>query len=180
MTNDLTSPTEMTHLPGAPFTAAEVDGAVAALRTYLGWHIAPVKTETVSMDVLPAEQVLRLPTRKLESVVAVRRTSDAVVYTATVYEVSKARARVRRKGAYWPDGYEAVEVDMTHGFDACPPELLSALGQVILAGRRDRGIRQVSVDDGSTTFGLASAMFDSLLDEGVLRAYSVYHLPGMA
>jgi len=180
MPNDLVTASGLAHLPGSPFSDAQVDGAVAALRRCLGWHIAPVRSETFLLDTLPMDDVLRLPTRKLATVVQIRRGSDDSVYAASTYEISFSRARIRRKGTYWPAGYAAVEVDVTHGFTTCPLELLAPLGQVIVATRRDRSIKSVHVVDSETTYGLAAALFESLLDESVLASYRVDNLPGTA
>jgi len=180
MPNDLVTASGLAHLPGAPFSDAQVDGAVAALRRYLGWHVAPEREETFVLDTLPMDDVLRLPTRKLVSVVEIRRGDDDSVYPVSTYQVSFLRSRIRRLGTYWPYGYGAVEVDVTHGFESCPLELLAPLGQVIVATRRDRSIKSVQVVDSATTYGLAAALFESLLDESVLGSYRVENVPGIA
>src|SRR5690606_10260708 len=110
MANDMLTPADLAHLVGAPLTDAEVDAAVGALRTALGWHVAPVRTETVLLDVTWAEDTLRLPTRKLEAVDAVRDVERGVAVDPARYRVSHTRARVRRRGGYWPHGFEAVSV----------------------------------------------------------------------
>jgi hypothetical protein len=180
MPNDLVTASGLAHLPGAPFSETQVDGAVAALRRYLGWHVAPLKAETFTLDTIDAQQVLKLPTRKLVSVVQIRRTYDDAIYPTTAYEISLTRGAVRRKGTFWPVGWGSVEVDVTHGYASCPVELLSPLGQVIVATRRDRSIKTVQIVDSMTTYGLAAAMFESLLDESVLAAYRIDNLPGIA
>lgn len=179
MTNDLVGPDDLAHLPGAPFTDAEVDSAAAALRKAAGWHIAPVRSETVALDIVPAEPVLRLPTRQLVSVTAVRRTSDATVYATTQYETSKRLARIRRRSSYWPCGYEAVEVDMTHGYTTCPPDLLPVIAQCAVLARRDTTVRTVAVDDASTTY--TSSGVTAYLDRcDALAQYLVDRIPGVA
>lgn len=176
MTNDLVGPNDLAHLPGAPFTNGEVDSAVGALRAALGWHVAPERAETgVPFDVEPCEDTLRLATRKLVSVQAVRRTSNDT--TITGYQVSRRQGIIRRRGS-WPSGLESVEADYTHGYEECPPELLSALGQLALSDRRDKAVRQVSVDDASTTFGTAAAEY--LLGPDLLSQYAYPKWAGAA
>lgn len=153
MSNTLIDPSDLVGFPGAPFSDAEVDAAAAAIRGAAGWHIAPVEVETsVPLDVAPAEPVLRLPTRKLVSVEAVRDADSATLIAATSYRVSRARGRVRRTGGYWPSGYERVEVDFTHGYDDLPLDLLPIVAQVALLARRDSTIQSVRVDDASVSF----------------------------
>lgn len=181
MTNDLAGPTDLAHLPGAPFTDAEVDGAVGALRDALGWHVAPERAETgVPFDVMPMEDTLRLVTRKLVSVQAVRRvsTSDPAGTPITNYRISRRQGIVRRTGMYWPCGLEAVEVDFTHGYAQCPPALLPVIAQLAVAGRRDKSIRQVSIDDGSTTFGSGAAEF--IIGPDLMAAYAYPKWAGAA
>lgn len=152
MANDLATLIDLADLPGAPFTDAEVDAAAAAVRTAAGWHIAPQRTETVSLDVTCWERWLRLPTRKLVSVTAIRKASDSAVIDAARYEVSRRLATVKRKSSYWPEGYESTEVDMTHGYTTTPDDVLSVVAQAAVMARRDPMVRQVSIDDFSTTY----------------------------
>lgn len=175
MTNDLVDPSDLAHLPGAPFTQEEVDAAVDALRTALGWHVAPQRVETdVPFDVAPGENTLRPVTRKLVSVQAVRRTSNGTPITN--YQTSRRQGILRR--STWPAGLESVEVDFTHGYAACPPALLASLGQLAIAARRDKSVRQVSIDDGSTTFGSGAAEF--LLGPDLMAAYAYPKWAGVA
>ena len=62
MANDLVTLDDLSGLPGAPFTETEVEIAVASLRSALGWHVAPVRVETVSLDVNWPARWLSLPT----------------------------------------------------------------------------------------------------------------------
>lgn len=152
MSNDLIEAADLAYLSGAPFTDEEVDDAVATLRGYLGWHVAPEKTETVTLDVTPCDPVLRLPTRHLVSVDEIRNVSTGDVIGASGYKVSVPLSRVRRCYS-WPSGYAAVEVDMTHGFETCPPELRPILARMIGDSRVGAGnIKQESLGSWSVTY----------------------------
>lgn len=150
--NDLAGPSDLTGLPGAPFTDAEVDAAVAAVRAAAGWHIAPVRADVAV--VLSVEDyyrtLLRLPTRKLLSVEEIR---DAVTNpvedgsgTSTpiddsTYRVITSRNAVLKTSGYWPYGLDAVEVDYTHGYSECPPDLLPVIAEAATLIRRDASAR---------------------------------------
>lgn len=153
MANDLVSPDDLTGFPGAPFTEAQVDAAVADVRAAAGWHIAPVREgETVTLDVERCESWLRLPTRHLVSVDEIRDASDDSVIDASTYGVSKSLAQVKRTGLrYWPSGYGAVEADMTHGYESCPPDVMRAVVSAIAMAKRDPTVKTVSIDDFSVT-----------------------------
>lgn len=178
MVNDLgLTPVEMTHLPGAPFTQEQIDGALAALRSGLGWHVAPVVTETVEFDVRPGWRHIQLPTLALGSVTAVRDVDSGDVIDPTIYRVSKKLCTIHRTSGAWPSGYAAVEVDFTHGHAELPTELLTALGDVITNGLRDGAIKSVQIDDFQQSFGVSSIADpnrDPYGSGGVLSAYSLY------
>lgn len=155
MSNDLLSPDFLVDLPGAPFTQDEVDNAVANVRSSARWHIAPQKTETVTLDVACGERRLRLPTRQLVSVAAIRNADTDVVFDPSTYRVSKSLARVVKKTGYWPSGLAAVEVDIVHGYTACPLDLIAVIAEAARLARREQGIRSVQIDDFQQQFGSA-------------------------
>lgn len=187
MANDMLTPGDLAYLPGAPFTEAEVDAAVAAIRAAAGWHIAPVRVEVgVPLDVVCAEPTLRLPTRKLVSVEAVRNADTAALIGADRYRVSHERGRIRRRSGFWPAGYEAVEVDFTHGYTECPAELKAVVAQQIRDTRRDTAVRSVRVDDASVDYSsttstpIPSTTIYDLAGYQVLRRYALPEFPGAA
>lgn len=179
MSNDLNlSPEDMLHLPGGTsFTQEQVDSALGALRTALGWHVAPVRVETVAFDVRRDWQHIQLPTLKLEGVTAVRDVDSGDVIDPALYRVSAKLCTIHRTSGAWPSGYAAVEVDFSHGYATLPAELLTALGDVITNSLRDGAVRSVSIDDFQQSFG-ASSIADPRRDPygsgGVLDAYSLY------
>lgn len=175
MTNDLAAPADLTHLPGAPFTDAEVDAAVASVREAAGWHIAPVRAETATLDVTCYDRWLRLPTRQLVSVTAVRNADTAEVVDPASYRVSRKLAQVKRD-RYWPSGYEAIEVDMTHGYAETPADLFPVIAEAANLARRDQSIRSVQIDDFQQQFfagGSAAAT-------GTSQTLARYSLTGSA
>lgn len=165
MANDLASPSDLVGLSGAPFTDAEVDAAVGDVRRAAGWHIAPEQTDTIQLDVTCYERFLRLPTRKLVAVVEIRKTTDASVIAATTYQTSRKLATVKRTSTVWPEGYEAVEVDMTHGYTETPDDVLSVIAQAAVMARRDPTVREVSIDDFSTAYREGTTTLQRLLGD---------------
>ena len=82
--------------------------AEAAVRAYCGWHVAPSKTETVTVDV-DSPSVL-LPSLHVTAVSSVRAEGNPV--GADRFEWSQT-------GILWLNarGFRRVEVEMTHGYD---------------------------------------------------------------
>lgn len=174
MVNDLgLLPEDMAHLPGAPFTQEQVDAALAALRLAAGWHIAPVRTEVVEFDIRPCWRHIQLPTLELVSVNSVTDVDTSDVVPATEYRVSHKLCTIKRDRA-WTYGYETVAVDFTHGYAELPAELIQVLGDAANMASRDQGIKSVSIDDFSQSFGTAASMTSNPLgNSSILSNYSL-------
>lgn len=150
MVAPLVSAAELTGFPGAPFVTAVVDAAAGQVRSECGWHIAPVVTETVTLDTGGSTVVL-LPSLLVSSVTAVRD-EDGVVLTGWK---SRPNGVLRYTGG-WP---EVIQVDITHGYATCPPELIAVVAeraQRIKGGRvkaESLAGRSVSLDTASNQDG---------------------------
>ena len=107
----------------------EIDPGIQSLiRSYCGWHIAPMITEVVTVDG-SGGPVLRLPTLQLVNVVSISNHGRAV--SAPEW----SRTGVVRCGGRWTDRYGGVVAEITHGFEVCPDELLAAAERI---GRTER------------------------------------------
>lgn len=188
MSNDLCSPSDLAHLPGSPFTEAEVDAAVVTVRNAAGWHIAPVRPEdesdgleTVILDVECGEQWLRLPTMKLVSVDEIRDLYTESVIDDGLYRVSRDSNRVFRRGGYWPVGVERLEVDFSHGHSVVPADLLPVIAAAVAANRRVHSLQktQEPLSNPDLFFGLDQSG-NALSLPRVLERYSLLSVPGMA
>ena len=88
-----------------------------------------------------------LPTRRLVAVHAVRDLTGSAPRDITGYRWSLAGLLSLESG--WPSGFRAVEVEVEHGFDECPPDLLP-----VLADRTNRRVMQESLGSRSVTYGV--------------------------
>jgi hypothetical protein len=180
MTNDMgLTPTDFDGLPGAPLTQAEIDAAVAAVRTAAGWHIAPERDETLTLDVDCWERTLRLPTKQLASVDEVRDTKLSTVIAATTYEVSVAKGAVRKCGGVWPHGYGRLEVDLTHGYATVPADLLPVFAETVVLSRRDQTADSLTAGPFGVTYSgqdVASRTVNPLSTASVLERYSLFQM----
>lgn len=151
MANDLIEAADLEPF-GPTVDAALIDAAVAALRSDVGWHIAPEVTETVLVE-SNGGRFIFLPTMHLVSVESVTdvTTSDAPVTLSDWRELTTARfsAGVLEKVTGWPCG--VLEVEMTHGYETCPPDLLMALSERCRTTSR-ADLTRWSVDDMSETY----------------------------
>ncbi len=181
--NDLVDEADLSFLAGGPFSEEEVDAAVAVLRAACGWHIAPVRDETITVDVLPYQRILRLPTLALVSVDEIRdMTADpdyGVAIDATTYDVSLSRNKVRRRG-YWPHGYGALQVDISHGYASVPADLLPVISESATRIRRDQTATSMGAGPYNVQFGVMTqpVLGSPLATSTTLDRY-LLHQPGM-
>jgi hypothetical protein len=149
MTNTLVDASELAGYPGAPFSPAVVDSAVAALRGDCGWHIAPEITETLTLNGSP-DKTLILPTLRIVEITAIRDVSgDTPVVLTGWRQASKAGLLWRDEG--WPEGLEVVEVDLTHGNTETPPDLLPAVAYYVQSQSSDSTVSTESLLSWSKT-----------------------------
>jgi hypothetical protein len=120
----MVSPVQLLAFPGAPFAPELVEAAEASVRSDAGWHIAPVVTETVTVRSVGREVVL--PSLNVVSVTAVNGRASGwellpggILRWAHIGLVLAVNAP-----AYSYSSGSVVQVTLTHGFEACPADLL--------------------------------------------------------
>lgn len=101
------------------------DAAQKLVRDYCGWHVAPVITETITLDGTGSRRLF-LPSLKVlevQSVTVKGEPLDAAAYSWT-------EAGILYRGGGWPEGYRNVEVTLVHGN---PPEDVRWIVDAIVA-----------------------------------------------
>ena len=110
------------QLPDDDLTQQFLDAALITARTYVGWAVSPVRTDTVTLDG-PGSRMLLLPTRKLNELTSV--TEDDVVLDldmlrwspgSTVGSLSRQAVVRKRSGGFWSCEYQSIVVEMSHGY----------------------------------------------------------------
>lgn len=156
-------------LPPLATTPAGVDesnwkAACAAVRSFCRWHIAPSHRETVTVDGSGGD-VLFLPTHRLTEIHSIvddgREVSDPEWSAAGMVRGS------------WSCKFRGVVVDMTHGLDECPDDVLNVA--LSLAKRPPNGgLKSKGAGPFSETYG-DSDMSDS--ERTTLAPYRMIGLP---
>lgn len=157
----LVDPDDLGEFPGAPFPAAIVDGAAGAIRAEAGWHIAPTVAETVEVET-GGGTVALLPSLHVVNVTAVRDLDGRVL---DGWRVSKSSGVLRRTSGRWPD---VIEVDLEHGYDQCPPELLP-----VVAERAQRGKAGIVRQENLGSRSISLAQTDDPVSSEVLARYAL-------
>lgn len=133
---------DLVDFPGAPFAQGHVDAVVAKLERTLGWHVAGVKSETLTVR-STGGRVLFLPSRKVTSVVEVRSGGKTVGGWALTGE-----SEAMLEGC-WPAG--VYEVDVVHGYENVPADLLGEIAKACVAFRTDSSLASWSSGPFSAT-----------------------------
>lgn len=108
-------------------TQRQLASALSLARRYCGWHVTPVKTDSLVTLDGPGGPLLVLPTLRLVQLTAL--TEDGI--PADVEQVSTSvRGLLRKKSGYtgggpgvagwWSDQLGGIEVSMVHGFTDAP------------------------------------------------------------
>lgn len=144
----------MTQIPAIVTLGARdlqfwLDAANQAVRSYCGWHVAPVITETVRLDG-DGRHTLLLPTGRLLRVDAV--TNDGVDVLDLVDPSTKGMLEIR--GRRWSDRLGGIVVTITHGHDQAP-DLAGVIATAAARGATtglNAGIAQQAVGPASVRY----------------------------
>lgn len=151
------------------FSDDAVEAAGESIRSETGWHIAPTATETLVLD-SEGGYALMLPTLHLIEVTEVRDVSGDTPAIITGWRKSVAGMLILPYGR-WAVGAETIEVDIEHGYETCPLELLPVLARRIRdnAATSAGQVRLGSLSIGTTSVGTTV----TAQDEAVIARYSL-------
>lgn len=122
--------------------------AISEVRGYCGWHIAPQRTETLTLDG-SGLSVLLLPTMQVADV------AEVVENGTTIDAVEWSAKGMLRKRSGWTDRWRGITVTLTHGYAKAPAEL-TRLILATAASQIDEGASAVAEKVGPFEFSVAS------------------------
>jgi hypothetical protein len=101
-----------------PETVRFLDAALTRVRRYCGWHVSPVRTETIIIDG-SGTSLLVLPTLKIVELISVTE-DDVALDPAIDVKISAAAGGVIAKTQWrrWCPGFSNIEVELSHGYTA--------------------------------------------------------------
>ncbi len=172
-----------------PETVRALNAALARARRYCGWHVSPVRTETITVD-RPANNhpYLILPTLKIVSLNSIT-VNDVPVDLTTVRMsvdapgVLSLNNWIPWDGWNWDSGWGLVQVTLKHGFTAAEAEDFRD-GVLSLVNRAARAASQEgmgppvekTIDDVTYRWApgaLATEVTAAPLDKGILNKYRI-------
>jgi hypothetical protein len=162
-------------LNGATFTQSQVDVAAGLLEGYLGWHVAPIVEDATIRVYSSGGPTIVLPTLRVSGVASVTEVRDSTVMTDYYLagHVNDLQVLERNCGA-WPRGW--YDVELTHGYDAPPKDLLKAVEAVCQLAAVDPAVAAESIDDYMVRY--RSELPDAV--STVSGAIARYGLPAVA
>lgn len=160
---------DLSSFPGSPFDEFLVEIAQASVRSDAGWHIAPVRSETLYLF-SDGETYLAIPSLRVVSIDAVRYGAELTEYTSGWTQT--------RGGLYLAAGWTAgpVEVDITHGYAETPLDLLPVIVNRVRNATNPRDPSQASYSVSSGPFR-ESESYRSDMPTGVDPRIARYALP---
>lgn len=138
--------------------------ALSVARREAGWHVSPMKTETMTLDG-PGSRVLWLPTLKVTTkptIVEDGVTLDVATYAASAGDGPGLPRRValrKTSRGWWTDTYGGISVTMTHGFSETEA---ADWRQMILSLVDQMSLVPVSGGTGVSEFGLTGKRIDDV------------------
>jgi hypothetical protein len=149
-----------------------LDAALAAVRSYCGWHIAPSVTATADVWSHDCRSVF-VETLNLTAVTTV--TQDAVVVDPTTYTF-ESYGLIRRSACHWFSGRTRVTVAFTHGYAELPDDVkgvVLSLAQRSLTDTRGLVVRPGSMSATGGTFVETYGPQFSEADKAKLAHYAI-------
>jgi hypothetical protein len=157
------------------FTEGRLDGddaevkrmlaaALQIARNHCGWHVSPVKTETMTIDG-PDSSILFLPTMKVVALTSITEDGSAVDPTNIAISAGggpllRKRVTLRKKDrTWWTDQFSGLEIVMNHGFTEAEAVdwregILSMVDQM--------STLPVKASTGASTFGQTTLRVDDV------------------
>jgi len=139
-------------MPNETPTAAQ-----ALVTAYCGWHIAPSKTETLTLDG-PGTRTLLLPSLHVTEITSV--VNEGTELDTDAYDWSDAGIVELRHG-WFSRRLRGLTVTLTHGYDTMPADVAAVIAQIDGTGFGPQAVQvgQVRVETAS---GIVTA--SSILD----------------
>lgn len=110
---------------GSPGLDLQVASVLSWMRRYCGWHVWPVRAETLTVDGSGSATV-HLPTLRLADVEAVTEAGSDV----SGFSWSEA-GMLRKRSGVWTREFRGVTATVEHGFDEAP-ELVGVLAKATI------------------------------------------------
>lgn len=122
----------------------DVEAATSRVRSYCDWHLAPSFTETVEVYGGP-RGVWRLDTLNIISVNSVTDVDTGLLVTDLEWEGGRVWSR-------YSHARRRVNINFTHGYTVCPPDVVDFVRQLAKSGPTAPPISQATVGQVNVSY----------------------------
>jgi hypothetical protein len=147
--------------------APEVTPGLAAVRSWCGWHVGPSVTETIRVE-SGGGRVLLLPSLHVTDVTAIRDESGNEVTGYKWRDNGIVRGHWRCEELY--------EIDLTHGYETMPSELLGIVDRLDAEGG-DRVLTSVTRGPFSESYGSTDLEAQPITTRAIIGRYRLPSRP---
>lgn len=164
-------------LASDPETLRGLTAALTRVRHVCGWHVSPVRADTVIFDG-PGNAFIQLPTLRIVSIDAVTENGEATD-VAEVAEVREGPGIIAKTKSRWAYGFSAIEVDFTHGYPAVEAEdfreaVLSLVDRASLSvGVEGGGAQLVEKEVDDVRYRWSDNVVHTTLDEAAVSQFRI-------
>ncbi|AIT60163.1 hypothetical protein [Corynebacterium doosanense] len=144
-----------------------IDAAVHTVRSLCGWHVWPVREETVTVDTT-GDDVVFLPTKRLHNVTEVSIDNEQIPPGEWSFSADGMLQLTRRP----PAGFRRLAATITHGYDEVP-DLAGVIGQMA----RRAGAPQESYQVGGISVGAPGAVTPQSTEWRIVDLYKLGPMP---
>jgi hypothetical protein len=137
---DMIDAADLVGFRGAPFPQPVIDAAVGAIRDECGWHIAPVREETIQLATGCSDTIV-VPSLKVVEILEVTSMTGAFDGTPSTSVPVVLEDGILYRAGGWP---AYVQIRYRHGFATCPDSLKAVVAEQALGGYAGR-IKQESL-----------------------------------
>lgn len=114
-------------LASNPETQRALDAALARVRRWCGWHVSPVVTETIYLDVPEGSSMLVVPTMKIDTLNTITVGGTAVNVSDVTYSREAPGILQTKNFLPWGDklttsGLGQIAINLSHGYAAAEAE----------------------------------------------------------
>lgn len=167
-------------LASDPETLRGLNAALARVRRHCGWHVSPVRGDTVIFDG-PGSAFIQLPTLKIVSIDSVTENGETTDVTDVV-EVRDGPGIIAKRKSRWACGFSAIEVEFTHGYAAADAEdfreaVLSLVDRASLSvGVEGGGAQLVEKEVDDVRYRWSDKVVSITLDESAVSQFRILPL----
>lgn len=158
-----------------PETQRQLDAALAAARSYCGWHVSPVIEDVELTLDGTGDRLLVLPTLKLTELSEV--SEDGVEIDLEELHWSARGLIAKRGGTYWSSLFGSITVIFSHGYSSAPDFESVVLGAIDRGGfSPESGPRVIGPFQYTDALAPAGSAFTGM-ERMVLDRYSLERRP---